>query len=193
MILNALLYMPAAQTCRPDSPDEVLLQGCLQEDRLAQRYLYDRYAGYMMGVCMRYASCRDEAMEMLNAGFYKVFQNISQFESRGALKGWIAKVIMYTCIDWVRSQATYRKRMDYEAERDIPIDNLALQHLAVEDLLEKVQALPPATRMVFSLYVLEGYTHKEISAELGISDGTSKWHLSEAKKRLQKMIKKERS
>ena len=193
MILNALLYMPAAQTCRSDSPDEVLLQGCLQEDRLAQRYLYDRYAGYMMGVCMRYASCRDEAMEMLNAGFYKVFQNVSQYEGRGALKGWIAKVIMYTCIDWVRSQATYRKRIDYEVERDLPIDNLALQHLAVEDLLEKVQALPPATRMVFSLYVLEGYTHKEIAAELGISDGTSKWHLSEAKKRLQKMIKKERS
>ena len=193
MVSNALLYMPAAQTCRPDSPDEVLLQGCLQEDRLAQCYLYDRYAGYMLGVCMRYASCRDEAVEMLNAGFYKVFQNIRQYEGRGALKGWIAKVVMYTCIDWVRSQATYRKRMDYDAERELPIDNLALQNLAVEDLLEKVQKLPAATRMVFSLYVLDGYTHKEIGRELGISDGTSKWHLSEAKKRLQKMIKKERS
>ena len=193
MVSNALHYMPAAQTCRPDSPDEVLLQGCLQEDRLAQCYLYDRYAGYMLGVCMRYASCRDEAVEMLNAGFYKVFQNIRQYEGRGALKGWIAKVVMYTCIDWVRSQATYRKRMDYDAERELPIDNLALQNLAVEDLLEKVQKLPAATRMVFSLYVLDGYTHKEIGRELGISDGTSKWHLSEAKKRLQKMIKKERS
>jgi len=147
----------------------------------------------MLGVCMRYASCRDEAVEMLNAGFYKVFQNIRQYEGRGALKGWIAKVVMYTCIDWVRSQATYRKRMDYDAERELPIDNLALQNLAVEDLLEKVQKLPAATRMVFSLYVLDGYTHKEIGRELGISDGTSKWHLSEAKKRLQKMIKKERS
>ena len=185
--------MPAAQTCRPDSPDEVLLQGCLEEDRRAQQYLYERYAGYMMGICMRYASCRDEAMEMLNAGFYKVFQNISQFEGRGALKGWMSKVIMYTCLDWVRSQATYRKRMDFEVERDSPIDNTALQDLAVEDLLEKVQQLPTATRAVFSLYVLDGYTHKEIGAELGISDGTSKWHLAEAKKRLRAMIKQERS
>jgi RNA polymerase sigma factor (sigma-70 family) len=183
--------MAVVQTCRPDSPDEVLLHACQQQDRRAQQYLYQRYAGYMMGVCLRYAGCRDEAGEMLNAGFFKVFQNIGQFEGRGSLKAWIAKVIMYTCIDWVRSQATYRKRIDYESERDLPIDNLALQKLAVEELLEKVQALPPATRMVFSLYVLEGYNHREIAEQLDISEGTSKWHLSKAKKRLQKMIKKD--
>ena len=185
--------MAMVQPCRSDSSDEILLHACQQQARLAQKYLYQRYATYMMGICMRYASCRDEAMEMLNAGFYKVFQNIGQYEGRGTLKAWISRVIMFTCIDWVRSQATYRKRVDLGAERELPTDNPALQNLAVEELLDKVQRLPPATRAVFSLYVLDGFTHKEIAKQLDISDGTSKWHLAEAKKRLQKMIKNDRT
>lgn len=181
--------MSVHRVCQPDSPDEVLRQGCIKGDRLAQKYVYERYGGYMMGVCMRYANGKDEALDMLNAGFFKVFQKVEQFEGRGSFKAWIAKVIMYTCIDWVRRQANYRKRMDFERIEDAPIDNEALQNLAVEELLEKVQQLPAATRAVFSLYVLEGYNHREIADALGISEGTSKWHLSDGKKKLREMIK----
>lgn len=187
--LNASTSMSVQRVCQPDSPDEVLCQGCIKGDRLAQKYVYERYGGYMMGVCMRYANGKDEALDMLNAGFFKVFQKVEQFEGRGPFKAWIAKVIMYTCIDWVRRQANYRKRMDFDRIEDTPIDNEALQNLAVEELLEKVQRLPAATRAVFSLYVLEGYNHREIADALGISEGTSKWHLSDGKKKLREMIK----
>lgn len=181
--------MSTAYVCRPNSSDEVLRQGCLNGDRLAQKYVYERYGGYMMGVCMRYANGREEAMDMLNAGFFKVFQKAGQFEGRGSFKAWIAKIMMYTCIDWVRRQANYRKRMDFDASGDAPIDNEALQNLAMEELLSIVQRLPTATRTVFSLYTLDGYNHREIADLLGISEGTSKWHLSDGKKKLREMIK----
>lgn len=178
-----------AYSCRPDSPDADLIQGCLKGHRLAQQYLYERYAGQMMGICLRYAGCRDEAMEMLNAAFFNVFQRIGQYEARGPLKAWIAKVVIYACIDWVRKQAKYRKVMDYESTEDAPVSNEAIQRLAVEELLEKIQQLPPATRMVFVMYAIEGYKHGEIADKLNISEGTSKWHLSTARKHLQKLLK----
>ncbi|MEQ8705950.1 MAG: sigma-70 family RNA polymerase sigma factor [Phaeodactylibacter sp.] len=181
--------MSTTVVCKPDSSDEVLRQGCLNGDRLAQKYVYERYGGYMMGICMRYANGREEATSMLNAGFFKVFEKVGQFEGRGSFKAWIAKVMMYTCIDWVRRQANYRKKMDFDASGDAPIDNEAMQNLAVEAILEMVQRLPTATRTVFSLYTLDGYNHREIADMLGISEGTSKWHLSDGKKKLREMIK----
>jgi RNA polymerase sigma-70 factor (ECF subfamily) len=189
--LNPIVRMPAVRTCGPDSSDEALLEGCLKENRLAQKYLYQRYGGYMLGVCMRYAKNRDEAMEMLNMAFFKVFKSINQYNGNGSLKAWMAKVVLHASIDWVRSQVNYRKRMDFDTEREIPIDNDALQQLAVEDLYEKIQQLPASCRMVFSLYAIEGYTHREIGEMLDISEGTSKWHLSEAKKKLKSILKPE--
>ena len=189
VVSKSLPSMSTTIICKPESSDEVLRQGCIQGDRLAQKYVYERYAGYTLGICMRYANGREEAMDMLNAGFFKVFQKIEQFEGRGPLKAWIAKIMMYTCIDWVRRQSNYRKRMDFSASGDTPIDNEALQNLAIEELLGIVQQLPPATRVVFSLYTLEGYNHREIADLLGISEGTSKWHLSDGKKKLRGMIK----
>jgi len=185
--------MPDAYTCSPESSDELLMEGCLEGHRLAQKYLYQRHAGHMMGICMRYANSRDEAMEMLNMAFYKVFKSVKQYNGSGALRGWMAKVVLHACIDWVRSQANYRKHMDFESQQDAPINNDALNQLAVEELYDKIQQLPPSSRMVFSLYAVEGYTHREIGEMLNISEGTSKWHLSEAKKKLQKLLKPELS
>jgi RNA polymerase sigma factor (sigma-70 family) len=186
---KSLPSMSTTTVCKPDSSDEVLREGCIKGDRLAQKYVYERYGGYMMGVCMRYANGKEEAMDMLNAGFFKVFQKVGQFEGRGSFKAWMAKVMMYTCIDWVRRQANYRKRMDFETSGDTPVDNEAMQNLALEELLELVQQLPTATRAVFYLYTLDGYNHREIADMLGISEGTSKWHLSDGKKKLREMIK----
>lgn len=190
---NLLALMSTAFSCRPDSPDDVLLQGCLQEHRLAQKYLYQRYGGYMLSICMRYAGSRDEAREILNAAFFKVFKSIGQYKGQGSLKAWIAKVVLYSSIDWVRSQVNYRRRMDYNVEKEATADNTALQQLALDELLALIQQLPPKSRMVFSLFAIEGYSHKEAAEALGISEGTSKWHLSEAKKRLQKLLKPELS
>ncbi len=110
-------------------------------------------------------------MDMLNAGFFKVFQKVGQFEGRGSFKAWMAKVMMYTCIDWVRRQANYRKRMDFETSGDTPVDNEAMQNLALEELLELVQQLPTATRAVFSLYNQGGDKQRENSDMRGISAG----------------------
>jgi RNA polymerase sigma factor (sigma-70 family) len=174
--------------CTSDSPDELLLEGCRRQDRLAQKYLYQRYYGRMLGICMRYAGSRDEAIEMLNSAFFKVFKSVDSYKGSGALAGWIAKVVLHTSIDWARAQSTYRKKMDFSVEKENATLNDALQNLAVEEIFEKVQLLPVATRTVFSLYVLEGYTHKEIAEELNISSGTSKWHLAEARKKLQTLL-----
>lgn len=191
--INALTQRNSVYPYTPESQDELLLEGCLKENRLAQKYLYQRYAGVMLGICMRYAGSRDEAMEMLNAAFFRVFKSIHQFDGSGALKAWISKIVIHACIDWVRSQAAYRKRFVLGVTREAAINNGALEKLNEEDLLEKVQLLPPTSRLVFTLFVIEGYSHKEIAEVIDISVGTSKWHLSEARKRLKEMLKTERS
>ncbi len=175
----------------PESADEVLVEGCLQQDRLAQKYLYQRYFGKMLGICMRYAGNRDEAEEILNTGFFKVFKSIHNFKGTGNLAGWIAKVILYTAIDWARSQTTYKKRMNFNAVKEESTFNDGLQNLAVEAIFENIQQLPVATRTAFSMYAIEGFTHKEIAKKLNISQGTSKWHLSEARKKLKHLLSTE--
>jgi RNA polymerase sigma factor (sigma-70 family) len=188
--INNVLGISAAYKCGLSSSDDTLLEGCLKQDRLAQKYLYQRYAGYMLGICMRYASSRDEALEMLNMAFYKIFKSISQYNGQGTLKAWMSKVVMHASIDWVRSNLNYRKyHIDFENSKDVPIDNEALEAMAVEELYHTIQQLPDSSRMVFSLFVIERYSHKEIGSMLNISAGTSKWHLSEAKKKLQQILK----
>lgn len=175
----------------PESADEILVEGCLQQDRLAQKYLYQRYFGKMLGICMRYAGSRDEAEEILNTGFFKVFKSINNFKGSGSLAGWIAKVILYTAIDYARSQATYKKRMNFNTVKEGSTSNDGLQNLAVEAIFQTIQQLPVATRTVFSMYAIEGFTHKEIAKKLNISQGTSKWHLSEARKKLKHLLSTE--
>lgn len=171
-----------------ESSDEILLQGCLAGERLAQKYLYQRYYGRMMGIGMRYARNRDEAMSIVNNGFMKVFSSLKKYEGKGSLEGWIAKVMLYTAIDWLRSQTTYRKIMQFDDFSEGETLNEAISQLATEEIYAHIQQLPDASRLVFSLYAIEGYSHKEIAGQLGISVGTSKWHLSNARKILQKRI-----
>jgi len=175
----------------PESSDAILAEGCLQQDRLAQKYLYQRYYGKMLGICMRYAGSRNEAEEILNTGCFKVFKSIQNFKGTGNLAGWIAKVVLYTAIDWARSQASYKKRMNFNTVKEESTLNEGLQNLAVEAIFENIQQLPVATRTVFSMYAIEGFTHKEIANKLNISPGTSKWHLSEARKKLKHLLSTE--
>lgn len=171
------------------SSEQELLVGCLAGQTLAQKYLYQRFFGQMLGICMRYTSNRCEAEDVLNQAFLKVFKNLDQYRGTGALGGWIAQIVFRTAIDYVRSQNAYRKTMDFQSVSEGVIQNPALDNLAAEEILSLLQELPTSTRTVFSLYVLEGYKHQEIAQELGISEGTSKWHLSEARKNLKKRLK----
>lgn len=170
-----------------DSSETDLVKGCVKGKNLAQKYLYQRFHGKMLNVCMRYAGDREEAVEMLNAGFLKVFTSIGKFEHKGSLEGWIRRIMMNTAIDHIRKYQTYNKTMVNNSYAEASVDNEAIDHLLGEDIYKVIQKLPPTSRTVFCLYLIDGYTHKDIAEQLGISVGTSKWHLSEAKKRFREL------
>lgn len=166
----------------PFSTDNVLVKGCRQKNRLAQKYLYERFAGKMINICMRYTSNRYEAKEILNTAFLKVFHSINSYKELGSLSGWIAKIVFYTTIDHIRANTNYKKNIKLNIEIETPIENEAISNLNTEVLYMIIQKLDSGRRSVFCMHVIDGYTHKEIGATLGISEGTSKWYLSEARK-----------
>ena len=170
------------------SSDNELISGCLQQSRLAQKYLYQKYYGKMLGIAMRFSSNRSEANDILNRGFLKVFTKLEKYEPTGSFSGWVAKIIWRTALDYIRSQAKYKNITDIETAYDLGMESSVIDDLIAEDLFKVIQELPPASRTVFSLYVVDGYKHHEIATLLNISEGTSKWHLSDAKKRLRKRL-----
>ena len=172
----------------PHSTDQELIEGCRNADRLAQKCLYDRYAGKMYGIALRYTKHQEEAIEILNNAFLKVFTSLQKYEDQNNLGGWIAKIVFNTAIDYVRQHVKYKKVMEFDVQTETPIQNNALNQLQTEDIYALIQQLPAASRAVFSLYVIDGYKHKEVADILGITEGTSKWHLSYARQELQKML-----
>jgi len=175
------------------STESELIEGCRKKDRLAQEYLYRRYYGKMMSVAMRYADSQDEALDVLNAAFLKVFHGIDKYRQReqSSFSGWVATIVTNASIDHIRRHTNYRNRMDFNIEKEPAISNMALEHLVEEDLFRLIQKLPKASRTVFSMYAIDGYKHREIADILGISEGTSKCHYSSAKKELQRLILKQ--
>jgi RNA polymerase sigma-70 factor (ECF subfamily) len=166
-----------------------LIEGCLREERLAQKRLYERYFTKLMGVSMRYASCHDEAMEILNNGFFKIFTSIEQFnKSGGNFEGWMYRIVVNTALDHLRKEIKHRhteeeKAVFVEASGDV------LSDLQAEEIIALINQLTPAYRAVFNLYVVEGFTHSEIAERLNITEGTSKSNLAKARINLQKLLK----
>lgn len=171
------------------SPDEVLMQGCIEGNRLAQKYLYQRYYGQYMVVPLRYLNNREDALGVLNQAFLKIFNCLDQFKGDGPLAAWMGKIVLHTTLDHVRSQITYRQKIYFPTEpEEQPIQNEAMSNLLAEELLALLQKLPDTTRAVFSLYVIDGFKHREIAEQLGIEENTSKWYLSQARQQLQNML-----
>ncbi|MFM2305958.1 MAG: hypothetical protein RLZZ367_627 [Bacteroidota bacterium] len=168
--------------------EEELIKGCVKNERLAQKRLYERYFGKMMGVCMRYASHREQATEILNMAFLKVFDSIKKFADKGGnLEAWIYRIVVNTAIDYLRSEMRHQHS---DIEKSVYVEDTGdvLADLSAEQILEMVNELTPAYRAVFNLYVVEGYNHAEIGEMLGISEGTSKSNLAKARARLQEKI-----
>ncbi len=170
------------------SSDNELIQGCRHSNRIAQKNLYERYFGRVFGIAMRYTKNQEEALDILNSAFLKVFTSLDKYEDNSNLAGWIAKIVFNTAIDHVRRNTKYRQVMDFNVEAEHAVGNESLDRLQTEDLYKLIQKLPASSRSVFNLYVIDGYKHKEISDMLDISVGTSKWHLSNARKELQDLI-----
>ncbi|MCB0514609.1 MAG: RNA polymerase sigma factor [Chitinophagales bacterium] len=167
-----------------------ILQGCRANDRTSQRLLYEQYAEKMLQVCLRYADSYDEANDMLLEGFMKVFLNIGKFQPHHSLESWIRRIMINNAIDHYRKHNKHKKHIDIELVHDLPNGDDVLQHIHSKEILALVQELPNAYRTVFNLYVIEGYSHREIGKMLGISEGTSKSNLSKARLKLQAAIKK---
>ncbi len=173
----------------PKSSDQELIQGCILKNRLAQKYLYQKYFGKLLGVSMRYTKDREQGIEVLNLAFFKILESIASYKETGAFQGWMARIVFNTAIDQIRKNARYKKHMDFESKKETAINSEAINNLEVEDLYKVIQKLPPASRAVFSMYAIDGFKHHEIAAELDISVGTSKWHLSSARKKLKELLK----
>jgi len=170
--------------------DKQLAQGCASNDRRSQEALYKQFYNPMMALCFRYIRNKEDAVEVLHTGFLKIFQNIGGFdETQSALFTWIHTIMVRTAIDFLRKKNPMTQEVEWTEAMDPEIQAEALVDKSAEEIMNFLKQLPQTTAMVFNLYVIEGYNHKEIGKLLNISDGTSKWHLSEAKNKLAKLIK----
>jgi len=169
---------------------EKIIAGCVKGDRESQRRLYELYYSKMMGVCVRYASNREEAKDLLHDGFLKIFDHIKKFNHTGSFEGWVRRIMINTTIDHFRKNkhVFLKDTNEFQNIENEEPDLDILSQLRTEDILKAVQKLSPAYRAVFNLYVIEGYTHKEVAEELGISIGTSKSNLAKAKNNLKKIV-----
>ena len=173
-----------------------LIAGCIRQDRACQEALYKRFYGKMMGVTLRYAKNRDEASDMLQEGFIKVFTSMRNFAFKGSFEGWVRRIIVNTSVDHLRRNKHEYMIIStvYAREGDIPDpaeeieDENLMNNLSEAEILKAVSQLSPAYRTVFNLYVMEDLPHKEIADQLGISEGTSKSNLAKARFQLKKNL-----
>lgn len=167
-----------------------IIQGCREGDRRMQRLLYERFSPTMYGICLRYAGTTEEAEDVLQEGFIKVFSKIDSFRGDGSFEGWMRRIFVNTAIEHYRKK-TYLQPIGDQQENTMEGKYLtALDHMAEKDIVALVQQLAPGYRLVFNMYVVEGYTHKQIADELNISEGTSKSQLSRARVLLQDLVRK---
>jgi RNA polymerase sigma factor (sigma-70 family) len=150
--------------------------------------LYKAFYGFSMGICLRYAGNRDEAAEVMNQGFFKVFTHIESFDISRPFKAWLGKIMMNASIDFYRANLKMAYTDDLDSAEHITDGELVDKNLHYEDLLKMVQQLPQAYRTVFNLFAIEGYSHEEIGAMLHINAGTSKSNLHKARQKLKQMI-----
>jgi RNA polymerase sigma factor (sigma-70 family) len=172
-----------------------IIRGCKKGDRKAQERLYKNYYRAMVTVCVRYTRNDEDAVEVLNNGFLKVFNNIQRYDSsQASLYTWIRTIVINSCLDFIKQKQREEIVNELSEDTEVHIAPEVISKISATELLDQVRKLTPATRAVFNLYVIEGYSHKEIGQLLNIREGTSKWHLSEARKYIINSLKaKERA
>ena len=165
-----------------------LIGGCIKQERGSQKMLYKAFYGFSMGICLRYANNRDEAAEVMNQGFYKVFTRIETYDTTRPFKAWLGKIMMNVSIDYYRANLKMAYTEDLDKAEGMTDGELPDRKLNYDDLLAMIQKLPNAYRTVFNLFAVDGYSHEEIGEMLGISSGTSKSNLHKARQKLKQMI-----
>jgi RNA polymerase sigma-70 factor (ECF subfamily) len=166
-----------------------LLDGSLANKRKAQEALFRHFYGFAMSIALRYSRDEMDAADIVSHAFIKIFKSIHSFDStKGSLHAWIKKIVVNEGLDHIKSRTRFSENVELETVPEPQINNSAIEQMGAEEIMEIVKKLPPATHAVFVLYAVEGYNHREIAEKLNISEGTSKWHLSEARKFLQQQL-----
>lgn len=171
--------------------EEEILKGCKKNKRFYQEILYRKYAKKMYGICLSYAGNRELAQDILQESYIKIYKNIKDFKMEGSLEGWLRKIVSNTAIDQLRKN---HKTQNFIAESSLLKVEVkeadGFENLKTKDVLEQVSRLPEGARLVFNLFALEGYTHKEIAKKLNIKEGTSKSQFNRARKLLMMWLNK---
>lgn len=167
-----------------------LIDGCLEGNRRDQELLYRRHAPKLYAACLQYSGNDEEARDILQEGFIKIFENLARYKHQGSFEGWMRRIIVNTALEKFRSRNNlYRvDDIDQITEPESEPDNEDYAGLGANDLLGIIRELPPKYRIIFNLFAIEGYSHKEISKMVNISEGTSKSNLSRARTILQRRV-----
>ncbi|PWU04060.1 MAG: RNA polymerase [Bacteroidetes bacterium] len=169
--------------------EEAMLDGCLHNDAAAQQELYYRYSPKMLSVCYRYAKSREDAEDMLQEGFIKVFTQIKQFQNRGALEGWIRKIMVHTCINNLKKNKKFSESVDIIHASGVQVREESIPSIVqAKQVVECIRILPIGYRTVLNLYAIEGYSHKEIALMLDIEESTSRSQYTRAKAMLEDIL-----
>ncbi len=167
--------------------ERALIEGCVSNDRRCQEALYRQYFPAMLRMCLRYTSDREEALTIINDAFLRAYKKMHTFGFKGSFEGWLRRLVFHSLSDHFRRKTDGVRFFRLE-DWDQPRRSDALARLFLEDLLQLIEEVPPASQQVFRLYAIEGLSHREIAERLGISEGTSKWHLAQARKLLQRFL-----
>ncbi|NJM25175.1 MAG: sigma-70 family RNA polymerase sigma factor [Bacteroidia bacterium] len=191
----SLLFLRGILVVRKHNPQPIndddlhrLLKACRRHDRYSQDRLYQYFYGYALGICLRYSRSRDEAIEIVNDGYLKIFSNLDKYTEGLSFKGWLRKIMINASIDYFRRNEKHHAGLDISYVQHEPDTANALSQLSAADIINAVQSLPASYRMVFNLFVIEGFKHEEISAMLHISVGTSKSNLAVARSKLRRIL-----
>jgi RNA polymerase sigma factor (sigma-70 family) len=173
--------------------EEAILQGCLRNEANAQRELYNRYSPKMLAVCYRFAHNREDAEDMLQEGFIKVFSQMHTFQNKGAFEGWIRRIIVHTCINNLKKNKRFNESLDIVHAHGIQVREESVPSIVqAKQVVECIRILPIGYRTVLNLYAIEGYSHKEISDMLDIEESTSRSQYTRAKQMLEDILIKKK-
>ncbi len=178
----------------PAYSEQEIIAGCRNQNRAIQEHLYKMYYSMFLKVCARYAKDMQDAEQLINDGFLKIFNNISKFGNNGSFEGWMRRIMVNTCLDYLRSKYMKEEMVMHinsvpAEQSSISVNSVALESMEFKELVKIIQSLPTMTRTVFNLYVFDGYNHAQIGVQLNISEKTSQWHVHQARNFLQKKIK----
>jgi RNA polymerase sigma factor (sigma-70 family) len=173
--------------------EEAILQGCLHNQPVAQRELYNRFSPKMLAVCYRFAHNREDAEDMLQEAFIKVFSQIHTFQNKGAFEGWIRRIIVHTCINHLKKNKRFNESVDIINANTIQVREESIPSIVqAKQIVECIRLLPIGYRTVLNLYAIEGYSHKEIADMLDIEESTSRSQYTRAKQMLEEILLKKK-